>query len=74
MNHFIIGSRLFKTLFPNNERIQKRCKETADYDVLVESEPSDETIKYFKDIRDILYFREILLLFPVKTHRFFKVI
>jgi hypothetical protein len=50
MTHFIIGSRLFKTLFPDNERIQKRCKETADYDVLVESEPSDEVVKYFKEM------------------------
>lgn len=50
MKHFVIGSRLFKTLFPDNERIQKRCKETADFDVLVETEPSDEVIKYFKEM------------------------
>ena len=50
MKHFIIGSRLFKTLFPDNERIQNRCKETADYDVLVEAEPSDEVVKYFKQL------------------------
>lgn len=50
MKHFIIGSRLFKTLFPDNERVQKRCKETADYDVLVESEPLDEVVKYFKEM------------------------
>lgn len=52
MKHFIIGSRLFKELFPDNERIQKRCKADADFDILVKHEPTSETIKYFKDIYD----------------------
>jgi hypothetical protein len=41
---------MFKELFPDNERIQKRCKPCADFDVLVQHEPSPGTIKYFKDI------------------------
>ncbi len=50
MEHYIIGSRLFKTLFPTNDRIQKRVKETADYDVLIDHEPTEEDTKYFKSI------------------------
>lgn len=50
ISHYIIGSRLFKQLFPNNERIQKRCKDTSDFDVLVEHEPDYATISYFKNI------------------------
>lgn len=50
MNHYIIGSRWFKQLFPDNLKVQKRCKDNADYDVLVETEPSKQDIKYFKDL------------------------
>lgn len=31
--HFIIGSRLFKELFPNNKKIQQRCKSDSDFDI-----------------------------------------
>lgn len=50
MQHFLIGSRLFVKLFPDNEKIQKRLKENTDYDVLVENEPTPEMIKYFKEL------------------------
>lgn len=49
MKHFIIGSRLFKQLFPDNERVQKRCKENADWDVLINEEPTEELKKFFKE-------------------------
>jgi len=50
IKHYIIGSRWMKELFPNNPRIQKRCKDTADYDVLVNEEPTKELTKHFKEL------------------------
>lgn len=50
MQHFLIGSRLFVKLFPDNPKIQKRLKDNTDYDVLVENEPTPEMIKYFKEL------------------------
>lgn len=50
MNHYIIGSRWFKELFPNNPKIQDRCKDNADYDVLIETEPNQQDIEYFKNL------------------------
>lgn len=36
IKHMLIGSRLFQKLFPDNEKIQKRCSgDDRDYDVLV---------------------------------------
>ena len=49
MNHRIIGSRFFVTLFLNNPRIQSRVKPDTDFDVLVEHEPSKEDLKFFKE-------------------------
>ena len=48
MNHYKIGSRLLKTLFPDNPRIQQRCKDTADYDILIDHEPTQQDKDYFK--------------------------
>lgn len=50
MEHFIIGSRLFKNLFPDSPKVQDRCKDDADYDILVEREPLKPTIDYFKGL------------------------
>lgn len=50
MKHFIIGSRLMVQLFPDNQRIQKRLKPNADYDILIDHEPTSEDKKYFKDL------------------------
>jgi len=50
MQHFLIGSRLFVKLFPDNCKIQKRLKDNTDYDVLVENEPTPEDVKYFKEL------------------------
>ena len=49
-NYFIIGSRWMKDLFPNSERIQKRCKSTADFDILLEYEPDRYISRYFKEL------------------------
>lgn len=48
MEHYIIGSRLLKTLFPNNHKVQQRCKDTADYDVLIDHEPTPQDKECFK--------------------------
>lgn len=48
--HYIIGSRWMKTLFPDNEKIQKRCKDSADFDVLIDEEPTEEIKAYFKEM------------------------
>lgn len=48
--HFIIGSRWMKKLFPNNDKIQRRCKPDADYDVLVNTEPYAELKNDFKKV------------------------
>lgn len=40
---------MFKELFPNNEKVQKRCKDDADWDVLVNEVPTEELKKYFKE-------------------------
>jgi thiol-disulfide isomerase/thioredoxin len=48
MQHYIIGSRLLKTLFPDNPRIQQRCKDTADYDILIDHEPTQQDKDCFK--------------------------
>lgn len=50
MQHFLIGSRLFVKLFPDNCKIQKRLKDNTDFDVLVENEPTPEMVKYFKEL------------------------
>lgn len=50
MQHFLIGSRLMKQLWPNNDKIQKRCKDTADYDVLIDHEPTNTDKEYFKGL------------------------
>lgn len=50
MNHFIIGSRLFKQLFPDNEKVQKRCKDDADWDILINEEPTEEIKMHFKEL------------------------
>ncbi len=48
IQHYIIGSRLLKTLFPANHKVQQRCKDTADYDVLIDHEPTQQDKEYFK--------------------------
>jgi len=50
MQHFLIGSRLFVKLFPDNPKVQKRLKDNTDFDVLVENEPTLEDVKYFKEL------------------------
>lgn len=50
MQHFLIGSRLFVRLFPDNPKIAKRVKDNTDYDVLVENEPTPEMVTYFKEL------------------------
>ena len=50
MQHFIIGSRLMAQLFPDNEKIKKRLKEDADYDILINEDLTPEIKKYFQGI------------------------
>lgn len=48
MKYFFIGSRLFKRLFPLNEKIQKRCKDSADWDVCVNRVLTSEEVNTLK--------------------------
>jgi hypothetical protein len=59
MFYTLIGSRLFAELFPSNPKVQQRCKETADYDFLVEIEPHptfvDEMKQQFGNKTEVHY-------------------
>lgn len=47
MKHYIIGSRLLVELFPH---LSSRLKPNSDLDFLVETEPSKDDVKYFKQL------------------------
>lgn len=47
--HFLIGSRLLVRLFPTNQKIRARLKPDTDFDVLLETEPSNDLKVKFKE-------------------------
>lgn len=75
MKYYIIGSRLMKSLFPDNERIQKRCKDTADWDFLVEEMPTkEERAKFERDYGTKIEFHVIPTLWPFFENPFHQFI